>query len=139
MVEVTGGRYVQTVYQPTLRRTIQRTFNGTSWGDWGNCNGFNCSTPEALASLLGVPRYIGDINDTANRDDLVSGLYVVSTSTLPAWWFNNSKADGVLEVIRTYENFKMLRYTDFNTGDIYEVYYKWNSWGAWKKITAGNV
>ena len=86
-----------------------------------------------------MPRYIGDINDTANRDDLVSGLYVVSTSTLPAWWFNNSKADGVLEVIRTYENFKMLRYTDFNTGDIYEVYYKWNSWGAWKKITAGNV
>ena len=89
--------------------------------------------------MLGVVRYIGDINSSSNIDDLVSGWYRISTTTPPNWWFNNSSTDGLVEVIKTHANYKMLRFTSFTNGDVYERYYLWTSWGDWKKFTAGTL
>jgi hypothetical protein len=89
--------------------------------------------------MLGVVRYIGDINSSSNIDDLVSGWYRISTTTPPNWWFNNSSTDGLVEVIKTHANYKMLRYTSFTNGDVYGRCYLWTSWGDWKKFTAGTL
>ena len=106
------------------------TLNGSTLG---------ASAVATLASVLGVIRYIGDINSSSNIDDLVSGWYRISTTTPPNWWFNNSSADGLVEFIKTHANYKMLRYTSFTNGDVYECYYLWTSWSDWKKFTAGTL
>ena len=94
--------------------------------------------PNDLASVLGVFKYSGDISQTTNRDNLVSGFYRTNTDA-PSWWFNNETTNGIVLMFVTSSSFKSIVYIEHPTGNIYITNYNWTYWTAWKKITATAV
>ena len=131
VIEVTGGRYVQTVYQPTVRRTIQRTFNGTSWGNWGNCNGFSCMSAEDLASLLGAQ--LTAIPNNADLNNYTSnGLYICGTGAIAQSLANNPCSVAFrLDVLYFSENVVLQRIISSDATKVYIRSKISNTWGSW--------
>ena len=92
---VTQGGFT-TIYQQFIkynRESYSRRGNGElsgtmTWTDWSRDDNFGCSTPEALASLLGVPTT--DSSDTARDANqlFTTGTYRVNNNwqNVPSGW-----------------------------------------------------
>ena len=70
--------------------TYQRTKSGDTWSDWVRVDNFGCSTPSALASLLGVPNGGYDVFDI-NGTQMYGEMFVWNYLNLFLHWdtFNN--------------------------------------------------
>lgn len=58
--EQANAEVAQTVYYRASGQIYHRTLHESSWSSWVRVDNFGCSTPEALASLLGAKRYVFD-------------------------------------------------------------------------------
>lgn len=82
--------------------TIQQTYSrflsigtGGGWSTWKSIDNFGCSTPAALASLLGGVRYLGSVNSSTANSKTETGFYYHSED------IGNSLGWGMLLVLAT--------------------------------------
>lgn len=111
-------------------RTDTNTASGHGFNDWQRCDNFGCSTPAALASLLGDCKHIGAVSlDTIVK----AGFYnILNTTDNPFGYGTNAI---MVVYTTTDENNFMVLQMAYRNGENPKMRWRWaNTWQSWVNV-----
>ena len=146
---LSGTRFViQEIYRISGDVCLRtRVYDSGTWGAWvadPDSYLYNCPTPAALASLLGVKlgdanSYFADLNIQTSRA-IITGMWNIETAHAPIVEYGNYGVFFYIPSGFSTGNFgiQVAASIDTSTGAVSKLFTRglWStSWGAWKEIT----